>query len=183
LLRPPTEVIGWKQALVPTEGRVLGRFADGAPALVHEQHDKGLTVIIGFLPGLAYLKSGLPLRPADRGARDMDFSHFLPTSMDATIRERLTEDFAPEDLVKPVLCSELFVETTCIDTARPPRLAVPLMNFTGRPIAKLTVTVRELPSARRVRSVVQGKLTPRFDNGEMTVELRLDVADMLLIDR
>ena len=60
-------------------------------------------------------------------------------------------------------------------------LAVPLMNFTGSPIERLTVRIRDLPKVSRVRSVRHGNLTPRFEETTLVVELPLDVADMLLI--
>jgi len=177
------EVIAWKQTLAPSDGRVIGTFSSGGPAVVEKRHGRGRVVLFGFLPGLAYLKSGLPLRPPDRGATNDAFGHFLPTEMDAKLRRALVDDFLPEGFVRPVECSEQLVESTCIDTARPSRLAVPLMNYTGKPIASLTVKVNGLARARRVRSVEQPALKPQFKDGSMMVTLPLEVADMLLIDR
>jgi len=53
--------------LQPADARVAGTFADGSPAVLEKRHGKGRVVLFGFLPGQAYLKSGLPLRPVDRG--------------------------------------------------------------------------------------------------------------------
>ena len=177
------EAIAWRQELVPTDAKVLGTFSDGKPALVEKRHGKGRAVLFGFLPGLAYVKSGLPLRPPDRGATADAFAHFLPTQMHVKLRHALVDAFLPEGFVRPVECSESLVETTCIDTASPPRLAVPLMNYTGKPIADLTVRVNGLSGARTVRSVERGALRPRFAGGAMILTIPLDVADMLLIDR
>ena len=177
------EVIAWKQKLEPTDGKALGTFATGLPAVVAKAHGKGRAVLFGFLPGQAYLKSALPLRPPDRGATDDAFAHFLPTEMNPRLRAALVDAFLPQAFIRPVECSTPLVETTCIDTAEPARLAVPLMNYTGKPIGKLTVTVRGIARATSVRSVVHGKLKPAIKDGTMTVELPLDVADMLLVDR
>ena len=177
------EVIAWKQALVPAGAEVLGRFADKRPAVVARRHGKGRAVLFGFLPGLAYLKSGLPLRPPDRGATNAAFGHFLPTEMRVDLRQALVDDFLPADFARPVECSAPLVEWTCIDTPKPARLAVPLVNYSGKPIAELTVKVAGLARAKSVRSVHHERLQPTFRDGHMTVRLPLAVADMLLIDR
>ena len=83
-----------------------------------------------------------PVRPVDRGGTDAGFDHFLPTGMDASLRRRLVDDFLPKDFVRPVVCSEPLVETTSIDS--PGRLGVPLINYTGQPIEKLTVQINGL---------------------------------------
>jgi len=186
-------VIVWKQKLAAADGQVLGTFTDGSPAVVRKTHGKGRAVLFGFLPGQAYLKSGLPIRPADRGSSDDAFTHFLPTEMDKALRARIVDDFLPAGFTRPVECSEPLVETTCIDTPTAAlqdnsagiqaRLGVPLINYTGKPIAKLTVTIAGLGAAKSVRSIERGVLKPTFQNGNMTVELPLEVADMLLIDR
>ena len=174
-------VIVWKQKLQAGDGQVLGTFNDGSPAVVRKSHGNGQVVLFGFLPGQAYLKSGLPVRPADRGSSDAAFTHFLPTEMDKALRARMVDDFLPAGFTRPVVCSEDLVETTCIDSAG--KLGVPLINYTGQPIAKLTVTVTGLTAAKSVRSIQRGELKPAFQNGNMTVELPLEVADMLLIDK
>jgi len=57
------------------------------------------------------------------------------------------------------------------------------MNYAGRPIDRLTVRISQLPQASQVRSVEHGRLIPQFDDDTMIVELPLEIADMLLIDR
>lgn len=174
-------VIAWKQTLEPADATVLGTFADGKPAVLRKKHGQGQAVLFGFLPGQAYLKSGLPLRPVDRGAVDDSFAHFLPTRMDPKLRQALVDDFLPAGFVRPVVCSEPLVESTCIDS--PGRLAVPLMNYTGKPIATLSVRLEGLGTVKAIRSVERGPLKPLSKDGHTTVQLPLDVADMLLIDR
>jgi hypothetical protein len=174
-------VIVWKQRLAAGDGQVLGTFKDGSPAVVRKAHGRGQAVLFGFLPGQAYLKSGLPVRPADRGSTDDAYTHFLPTEMDKALRARMVDDFLPAGFIRPVECSEPLVETTCIDSKG--KLGVPLINYTGKPIAKLTVKITGLGAAKTVRSIEHGKLKPTFKGGNMTVELPLEVADMLLIDR
>ena len=208
-------VIVWKQSLQPSDAAVLGTYRDGSPAVLVKAHGKGKAYLFGFLPGQAYLKSGLPILPPDRGSTNAAFGHYLPTTMDVNLRMRLTDDFLPGHVVdgtttlsagenpagqenggggkhwtcelKPVQCSADLVETTCIDTpplhGKPARLAIPLMNYSGKPIEKLTVKIPGLAKAKSVRSVERGTLAPVFTSDAMTVALPLDVADMLLIDR
>ena len=180
-------VIVWKQPLVPSDAKVIGSFADGKPAVLEKAHGKGRALLFGFLPGQAYLKSGLPLRPADRGATDAGYSHFLPTAMDPALRSALVDDFLPAGFARPVACSETLVESSAIDTpalaGAPARLGVPLMNYTGKPIAKLEVKLTGLTGVKSIRSIERGVLKPETRDGATFVTLPLNVADMLLIDR
>ena len=174
-------VIAWKQRLVPTDGTVIGHFREGSPAVVEKRHGKGRAVLFGFLPGQAYLKGGLPVRPVDRSTLESGFNHSLPTAMDAKLRTALTNDFLGDGFARPVECSEPFVETTCIDS--PGKLAVPLLNYTGKPIPLLTVRINGLSGAKKIRSVERGELAMTVRDGATVVTLPLDVADMLLVDR
>jgi len=183
-----TPVVVWKQTMEAADGQVLGTYADGRPAVISKAHGKGRAYLFGFLPGQAYLKSGLPIAPPDRGAMNEAMSHFLPTAMDARLRTRIVSDFLPRDFVRPVECSETLVETTCIDTpaggGKPARTATPLMNFTGKPIAHLTVRFNDGQPIKKIRSVEQGALKHTVNaDGSVEVTLPLEIADMLLIDR
>ncbi|SVB15208.1 uncharacterized protein METZ01_LOCUS168062, partial [marine metagenome] len=176
-------VMVWKQALAPSDGKVVGAYKNGKPAIIEKQHGKGRAVLFGFLPGQAYLKSGLKIIPADRGAVDDSSTHYLPTAMDKRLKAALVDSFLPKDFVRQVTCSEDLVETSCIDTIKPKkRLAVPLMNYTGEKIEKLTIRIAGIKKASSVRSVEQGKLRATFADDQMTVGLPLDITDMLLID-
>jgi hypothetical protein len=180
-------VIVWKQSLVPADGTVAGWYKNGQPAVITKSHGKGRTYLFGFLPGQAYLKSGLPIAPPDRGATDSANSHFLPTAMDTNLRSRIVDDFLPPTYARPVECSAELIETTCIDTppvgSKPARLAVSLMNFSGRPVAQLSVRISGLASVKSIRSVQRGPLRSDIIDGDVIVTLPLDIADMLLIDR
>ncbi|QJW95226.1 type 1 glutamine amidotransferase family protein [Frigoriglobus tundricola] len=182
-------VIAWKQALAPTDGTVIGKFKDGAPAVVSKPHGRGRAVLFGFLPGQAYLKSGLPVRPVDRGASAESYAHYLPTSMNLVLLSRLTDDFLGRDVreAKPVVTTDGLVETTCIDTpakdGKPARLAVPLVNWSGAELTSLTITVRGVDAASKVRSVERGELKFTQLKGGIQITMPLNVADMLLIDK
>jgi len=176
-------VILWKQSITPGDGHVIGTYSDGKPAVIEKAHGRGKVVLFGFMPGLAYLKSGLPLRPWDRGSTDTAFCHFLPTEMDVSLREALVDALLPRRFIRHVECNRTLVEATCIDCEDPPRLAVPLMNYSGEPIDSLTVKIQGLSRVAQVHSVERGALRPQFRDGAMIVTLPIDVTDMLLIDR
>jgi hypothetical protein len=176
-------IIAWKQNLTVTDGRVVGVFNDGNPAVIEKTHGKGKAVLFGFLPGQDYLRKALPLRPVDRGSGDASFTHFLPTAMDPVLRRALTADFLPADFVRPVVCSETLVESTCIDTVKPAkRLAVSLINYSGAAVPQLTVTIAGVKKVSQIRSVELPRVDSKIENGNLVVTLPLDVADMLLID-
>ncbi len=177
-------VIAWKQDLTAADGRVVGTFSDGRPAVIEKAQGKGKAVLFGFLPGQEYLRQALPLRPVDRGSVDSSYTHYLPTNLNAQLRGALTTAFLPADFVRPVVCGETLVESACIDTVKPAkRLAVPLINYSGVPIPQLTVTLTGVGKVARIRSVEQAKVETRVEEGSLVVTLPLDVADMLLVDR
>ncbi len=180
-------IIAWKQTLVPADGTVLGWYQDGKPAVIAKTHGKGRAYLFGFLPGQAYLKSGLPIAPPDRGSTNAANAHLLPTGMNENLRDRLVDDFLPTTYVRPVACSAPLVESTSIDTpaqaGKPARLAVPLMNYSGREIPQLSVRIEGITKPKSVRSVKHARLTAVEVDGGVVITLPLDVADMLLIDR
>jgi hypothetical protein len=183
-------VIVWKQPLTATDGTVIGKFKDDSPAVVLKKHGTGRAILFGFLPGQAYLKGALPVRPVDRGANAESFAHFLPTGMSPHLCSRLVDDFLAGRAgfdARPVVTTDGLVETSCIDTpakdGKPAKLAVPLVNWSGGPLTSLTVTIRGVDKATKVRSVERGELKFIQGKGGIQIEMPLDVADMILIDR
>ena len=183
-------VIVWKQPLKVDDATAIGTFKDGSPAVVKKAHGKGRAILFGFLPGQAYLKSTLGVRPVDRGATADSFAHYLPTGMSPHLRARLVDDFLPGRAgidARPVVTTDGLVETTCIDTCdkdgKPTKLAVPLVNWSGAELTSLTITIRGLDKVSKVRSVERGELKHTQTKGGIQIEIPLDVADMLLIDR
>jgi hypothetical protein len=176
-------VIAWKQDIVPEDGKVIGTYKDGKPAVIEKTHGKGKAILFGFLPGQDYLRSGLPLLPVDRGSNDDSYTHFIPTEMNPELRRALVDDLLPEKFARPVICSETLVETTCIDTTKPAkRLAVPIINYSAAPLAKLDITITGINKIKSIRSVEHKKVSYKVEDGNLIVTLPLDITDMLLID-
>ena len=57
--------------------------------MIARRHGRGRAIFFGFLPGQAYLKAGLPLRPFDRSVAEDSYTHYLPTTMDRGLRSAL----------------------------------------------------------------------------------------------
>ncbi len=182
-------VIAWKQPLTITDGTMIGKFKDGSAAVVSKRHGAGRAVLFGFLPGQAYLKGALPVRPVDRGANADSFAHYLPTGMSPHLRARLVDDFLSGRAgleARPIATTDGLVETMAIDTpakdGKPAKLAVSLVNWSGGPVTSLTVTIRGV-TASKVRSVERGNLEFVQGKGGIQLTMPLDAADMLLIDK
>jgi hypothetical protein len=122
---------------------VLATFADGSPAAVRRSVGNGSAMYIGFLPGLSYFDTAIPLRPADRGSTDDNFNHFLPTDFNIAAKGLLTLPLASrldDPSVVPVTSTESIVETVLI-TAPSRGTIVPCINWLGKQLANFTVTV------------------------------------------
>ena len=52
---------------------LLATFSDGSPAAIRTPTGHGSALFYGFLPGLSYFETAIPLRPVDRGSTDENF--------------------------------------------------------------------------------------------------------------
>lgn len=151
-------------------------FGDGSPAVSVKPAGKGRAYYCGFLPGLAYLKPALPKRPVDRGATDDTLMHFLPTEVDRGAAGLIA---AAADVDRPVVCSEGLVENTVIQAKS--GTLIPLINWTGKPIKGLTVTV-SIPTPTAKVELASGKTVQvKREGTTQTFTLDLDVADALIL--
>jgi hypothetical protein len=166
-------VINVRSKFTVKEPGLWGRFRDGSPAIHLNTVGKGEVKYLGYLPGLTYLHSALPKRPVDRGATDDAFMHFLPTDF-----KPLTYDmFAGGE--RPVICSERLVENTVVQSKS--GTLIPLVNWTGKPIKGLTVTVTIATPTAKVELASGGKVEVKREAGKQTFTLDLDVADALIL--
>lgn len=204
-------VVAWKQPMKPAPGvKVIASFSDKSPAAVTRDIGKGRAVFFGFLPAIAYMKSGLPARPVDRSSVDSGYAHFCPVDMDVQLRSALVDRYLPAGFRRPVVVwqagetaaplianskpdaiephtQKSLVECTRILTRNKEgnvtKLAVTLVNFTGKPVDQLNVAIADLPGApKSIRSVALGEVKFKPNGSAVEVTLNIDVADMLLID-
>ena len=93
----------------------------------------------------------------DRGATDDALTHFLPTAFDRGAAALIA---APAEGARPVLCSEALIESTVVESKH--GTLVPLVNWAGRPIRDLTVTVNVAAPAGRAELASGGEVRVRL---------------------
>lgn len=173
---------GLRSRIVNESAKVEGTFADNSPALTRHSVGKGQALYFAFLPGLAYFKPALPLRPVDRGAVDDTLSHFLPTDFNEPIFTLLWHTSANpvnKTITIPVHCTDLLVEPTIIQA--PQGVVIPLVNWRPRSIKKLTVIVG-IPVPTGSVTLASGRPVQVRRDGDNTIfNLDLDVADALIL--
>jgi hypothetical protein len=148
---------------------------DGAPAVTVNKAGNGVAAYCAFLPGLSYFKPAIPLRPVDRGSTDDSMAHFIPSRFDERVGNLIAG--AAEDVQRPVICSEPLVETTTI--ASPHGVVIPFINWSGKPVKALRVTMTTWAFGAKARLASGGKVT---EGPDMSVVFDLDVADALVLD-
>ena len=171
------EALAFKQALAPAGAETLGTFADHSPAILLNHYGAGQAILVGTLPGIAYLKSAIPVRPMDRG----DFAHFLPTAFSPQIRALFDLPLRLARVTKPVECSEPLVDAGLVESDR--GIVIPLANFTGKPIKRLRITLRDVGAPRRIYTTERGDLRPRRSGDALVVEFPMGLTDFLVIEQ
>lgn len=154
--------------LAPTSARTLAKFDDGGAAAVERAVERGRVVAYGYWPGVSYWLS------PDRSDRSS-----LPTDWSAGARRAAGYPARAARALKQVETSVAGVEARRLDS--PQGTAVVLLNWSGAPIPRLTVTTPKT-RGRRVESVERGMLTSEPSGDGVRVDLSLESVDVLLIE-
>ncbi len=187
----PIDTVTWKPAehnftmpVVGVRSRVTlqgavaeATFRDASPAIATHAVGSGRTIYCGFLPGLTYYKPAIPQRPVDRGSTDDAMCHFLPTEFDAGAARLI--GLPGQDLPRPVECSQPLVETTIIEAKQ--GMVIPLVNWSGKPVPDLQVTLRIKTPAGKITLAGGGPLKISQVEGQTVLTFALDVADALIL--
>lgn len=128
-------VFGYKQTFVAGSGRVIGRYSDGTAAAVENIYGRGKAVIIGALPGPAYLKNSFFVWPYGRGGDKDELSQFFPTQFNEVTRSIIKEML--EGVSSPVVCSDPLVEGVLLKKDR--YWVITLTNFSMKKQKNLVV--------------------------------------------
>lgn len=154
-----------KLAAAPAGG-VLASFADGLPAMVQRQVEKGAVVYFTFMPGLSYMRSST-------GSKDK-----LPVGFSTVLRGMITYPAQLAKVTTPVTVNLPMVETPMLLSEK--GAAVTILNWTGE---KQTLTVQaHVPfTAKQVSSVKQGKLKFTQKGDTITCTLPAGAVDILMI--
>jgi hypothetical protein len=179
----PADALVWTQRITPGPGaEVLARFADGAPAAVVQPVGQGRVVLLGYMPGLAYLRGAWVAHQqaweVHRTTPAATPPPPIPTAWDAALRAALTAPAVRFAGPPPVTVSAPLVEATLLESDQ--GWAVPLANWSLQSLDAVAVTVRLGRPCHEVRSSRLGVLpiTPAAD-GAVTVTLPLGTSDLL----
>jgi len=177
--RPAMSVIGVRSRVTLKGATAEAAFRDGSPAVATATAGSGRTIYCGFLPGLTYYQPAIPARPVDRGSTDDAMCHFLPTEFDPSAAALIGS--ATKDLPRPVECSERLVETTIIEAKQ--GTVIPLVNWSGKPIAELQVTLQIKLPGEKISLAGGGPVKVSQVEGRTVLTFALDVADALIMPR
>ena len=105
-------VIAVQHVFTPAAGSsVIATLNDTAqtPAGVYTATGKGASYYFSFLPGLAYFKPAMPVRPTDRSGIDEGYTHFIPSNFSADVMALVKNVSRAAGAVPHVTCSNPLV--------------------------------------------------------------------------
>jgi hypothetical protein len=160
-----------------TGAEPLGKFQDGSAAVTVRKVGQGRAIYCAFLPALSYYKPAIPLRPVDRSSADDAMCHLLPTAFDRTAA--FVVGLAAAHVARPAACSEPLVETTVIESKH--GVVMPLVNWSGRPVKSLNVTVSLATPTAQVSLASGAAVQVTKEANKTVVTFDLDIADALIL--
>ena len=192
------EVLSVKQSLSQRPGAtVLGKFNDGAAAIVRRQAGKGTVYCVGFLPGLDYVKKAEVARrtlsarekemeetkTGPSAAEEKCFARFErsrnPWEYPDDVRELILDPVRAAKVKPPLKCSVPLVDAVVMSCER--GLVIPLANYTLEPIANVDFTVRPDRPVDRIETVYQGKVNFDRKRDKIVFSIPLDCTDFVKI--
>ena len=176
-------VLGYKQGLTAEAGGVAGTYAGGGAAIVTNTFGKGRALIMGFLPGIAYLYQAYPLKPYGRGGEDLSV-HLYP-DYQPVVREALAE------LVRGVWPAMGAAVTASHPLVEANLLAGPdgghhiaLVNYSGQPLAEVELRIRKADAGQPTGAKAQFSAARVTDaDGLLIVTLPIDRFDFISLQR
>ncbi|MDB5388499.1 MAG: hypothetical protein JWM11_4145 [Planctomycetaceae bacterium] len=155
--------------LKATSAKSVATFADGTVAMTEATLSKGRIVALGFWPGVSYWLSPDRTDPTR-----------LPTQWAASVRQLISRPALQANAWRHVLVSEPGVEACLLESKA--GLAITVLNWTGKPIPQLQITIPAVTDVRRVSSVEQGPREFQLRSHGLEVHLPVNAADILLIE-
>jgi hypothetical protein len=156
--------------LTPDGGTALATLADGRAARVAAALGQGRVLSFGYWPGVSYWNS------PDRsdGTR-------LPQNWSSEQRAIITSAAHFAKATRHVGISTDEVEGVLLESDK--GIAVTLLNWSGTPQAKITVTIHQAGKVSKVESLEHGVLSSQPVAGGVQVTLPLKDVDVLMLSR
>lgn len=192
--QPTVECLSVTQALVPKPGaqsEVLGLFKNGSPAALAAPVGRGRINVLGFLPGLSYVKPALVHRAAlAQKALQVEQGKAIWTDEESREAELLTRSYNawqfPTDIrealllpvrqanVKPhLICDYPLVDAVALPCEQGQLIS--LANYTLRPIEQLGLQLKPARKVTGIESVHRGTV-PFTQTSDGTIRLSLPLA-------
>ncbi|HEU4534607.1 MAG TPA: beta-galactosidase trimerization domain-containing protein, partial [Polyangiaceae bacterium] len=165
---PEGPVFGPKGRLRRQRGEAVAWFDDGSPAVVRRALGRGQHLHFDFFPGLSYFFSSKTKH------------EHLPVAFSEALRRWIVDPALAAGVAPPVRADVELVETPLL--LSPEGAALTILNWTGEPIADLTLTVTLPFTPRSVRSARRGPLPfEAAPGGGVTVRLPVGGSDVLAL--
>ncbi len=166
---PPMPIYGPVIPLDVEAGRPVARFRSGAAGVVARGYEKGSVLLYAFFPGWQYWVS------PDRSDRSR-----LPRGWGEWQRHVAVAPARLARTSRPAWASVQGVEVCRLQSEK--GVALVLLNWTDRPLDKVTITVPRVPGIRKVTSVERSPITGAAEGDTVKLTLPLKSVDVLLLE-
>ncbi len=173
-------VLGYRQAFTTAAGQPLGWYANGEIGAVANVYGRGKSLIIGTLPGTAYLYKAFPLVPYGRGGEDLSEYNYPRYNQQVFQTMRLLlGSYLP---VPSLHTSEPLVEAQLLKNKESGALYISLVNYSGRKVSgcEVMLDTKFLGGIKGAESPYQKVVTVRKDD-VLKVRLNMDKFDFLIL--
>jgi hypothetical protein len=156
--------------LTPTTAKPLATFANNDVAATEIKLGNGRAIAFGFWPGVSYWLSPDRTDPTR-----------LPTDWSDAARQIATFPARQANAAQHVVVGKPGVEACLLESET--GLTITLLNWTGRPIPKLAVTIPNAGQFRSLQGAEAGMLTPSRNQQSLSIELPLNSAEIVVLGR
>lgn len=149
----------YQSAFSVSNGKKIGAYDDGSPAVVLNKYGKGRAVIFGSLPATEYMRKKSDRYPAEKRALMISFAKHIN---------------------RPVILSKSMVDAPILES--PKGKVITLLNYwRWEPMDALEVTVKNAGKINSVESVELGKLNYERIGADLKIKLPLEKVDFIVL--